>query len=122
MSSGCWFHVSSSLLVDLSVFVYAVLHVAAHPGNSRDLAEKQSLRSGYVTCQSPLLSSGSLGDVGLLDQCLRLASGGPQYCMCSGSRLLGGGLYPGCTRAAHCEAGDTPADFTHLRAGHISPA
>ncbi|CAB1440806.1 unnamed protein product [Pleuronectes platessa] len=108
MSSGCWLHVSSSLLLDLSVFVYAVLHVAALAGSSGDLAEKQSLRSG----------SGSLGDVGLLDPCLRLASvsvGG------SGSRLLCGGLDPGCTRAAHCEVGDGPADFTHLRAGHVSP-
>ncbi|CAB1438799.1 unnamed protein product [Pleuronectes platessa] len=77
MSSGCWLHVCGSLLLDLSVFVYAVLHVAAHPGSSGDLAEKQSLRSG---------------------------------------------LDPGCTRAAHCEAGDAPADFTQLRAGHVSPA
>ncbi|CAB1446790.1 unnamed protein product [Pleuronectes platessa] len=40
----------------------------------------------------------------------------------SGSRLLGDGLVPGCTQAAHCEAGDATADFTHLRAGHVSPA
>ncbi|CAB1427354.1 unnamed protein product [Pleuronectes platessa] len=89
MSSGCWLHVCGSLLLDLSVFVYAVLHVAAQPGSSGDLAEKQSLQSG--------------------------ACG-------SGSRLLCDGLDPGCTRAAHCEAGDAPADFTQLRAGHVSPA
>ncbi|CAB1425857.1 unnamed protein product [Pleuronectes platessa] len=40
----------------------------------------------------------------------------------NGSRLLGGGLVPGCTRAAHCEAGGAPADFTHLKAEHVSPA
>ncbi|CAB1451390.1 unnamed protein product [Pleuronectes platessa] len=78
MSSGCWLHVSGLLLVDLSVFVYAVLHVAAHPGSNGDLPEKQSLRSG-------------------------------------GSRLLGGGLVPGSTRAAHCEAGDAPADSPESR-------
>ncbi|CAB1454293.1 unnamed protein product [Pleuronectes platessa] len=85
MSSGCWLHVSGSLLVDLSVFVYAVLHVAAHPGSIGDLAEKQSLRSG-------------------------------------GQPAARWRVDPGCTRAAHCEAGNAPADFTHLRAGHVSPA
>ncbi|CAB1439688.1 unnamed protein product [Pleuronectes platessa] len=91
MSSGCWLHVSGSLLGDVSVFVYAVLHVAAHPGSSGDLAEKQSLWAGLASAAA-------------------------------GRRLLGGGLDPGCTRAAHCEAGGAPADFKHLTAGHVSPA
>ncbi|CAB1448400.1 unnamed protein product [Pleuronectes platessa] len=44
------------------------------------------------------------------------------WCKNDSRRLLGGGLDPSCTRAAHCEAGGAPADFTHLTAGHVSPA
>ncbi|CAB1416407.1 unnamed protein product [Pleuronectes platessa] len=73
-----------------------------------DLAEKQSLRSGSSRLTDLPTDRGALT--------VRVAAG------VGGRRLLGGGLDPGCTRAAHCEAGGAPADFTHLTAGHVSPA
>ncbi|CAB1448987.1 unnamed protein product [Pleuronectes platessa] len=64
-----------------------------------DLPTDRGELTGRISCRMPGLPAGG-----------------------SGGRLLGGGFDPGCTRAAHCEAGDAPADFTHLRAGHVSPA
>ncbi|CAB1440716.1 unnamed protein product, partial [Pleuronectes platessa] len=37
-------------------------------------------------------------------------------------RTTAGCSVTGWSPAAHCEAGDGPGDFTHLRAGHVSPA
>ncbi|CAB1454301.1 unnamed protein product [Pleuronectes platessa] len=92
--SGCWTHVCGSLLLDLSLFVYAVLHVADHPGSSGDLAGKQSLQSG--------------------NQC--------PACRPASSAAAAGCSVTGWSPAPHCEADDATADFTHLRAGHVSPA
>ncbi|CAB1417770.1 unnamed protein product [Pleuronectes platessa] len=123
---------------------YSSIACGSPPGKQRRSGREAEHAVGVSLMPKPL-SPGSLCDVGLLAPCQLLASGGPVG-LFSSSRLtdlpsergaltvhvscrtisagkpaarwrVGSRLYP-----AHCEAGDAPAGFTHLRAGHVSPA